>query len=46
MENVYDDPAYAEVVKELKEKLAAMRVQYKDSKELDQYYIDKYTEAR
>lgn len=44
--NVYDDPAYAEVVKELKEKLAAMRVQYKDSKELDQYYIDKYTEAK
>ena len=44
--NVYHDPAYAEVVKELKGKLAAMRVQYKDSKELDQYYIDKYTEAR
>ena len=44
--NVYDDPAYAEVVKELKEKLVAMRGQYKDSKELDQYYIDKYTEAR
>ena len=44
--NVYDDPAYADVVTELKEKLAAMRVHYKDSKELDQYYIDKYTEAR
>lgn len=44
--NVYDDPAYAEVVKELKEKLAAMRVHYKDSKELDQYYIDKYTELK
>ena len=44
--NVYDDPAYAEVVKELKEKLTAMRIQYKDSKELDQYYIDKYTEVK
>ncbi len=43
--NVYDNPAYAEVVKELTEKLAAMRVQYKDSKELDQYYIEKYREA-
>ena len=44
MKNVYDDPAYAEVVTDLKKKLAAMRVQYKDSPELDQAYIDKYQE--
>ena len=46
MKNVYNDPAYAEVVKELTEKLAAMRVEYKDSPELDQQYIDKYNELK
>ncbi|MEL6917809.1 MAG: sulfatase/phosphatase domain-containing protein, partial [Bacteroidota bacterium] len=40
MNNVYEDPAYADVVAELKSKLADLRVQYKDSEELDQYYID------
>ena len=42
MNNVYDDPAYAEIVKELTSKLAAMRVKYKDSPELDQYNIDRF----
>ena len=42
LNNVYDDPAYADVVTELKEKLAELRVKYKDSEELDQKYIDKY----
>ncbi|WP_460538556.1 sulfatase family protein [Echinicola sediminis] len=42
MKNVYDDPAYADVVKELKEKLEKLRIKYKDSKELDQHYIQKY----
>ncbi|MEK6152798.1 sulfatase [Flavobacteriaceae bacterium 3-367] len=40
MNNVYNDPAYADVVAELKTKLAALRVQYKDSEELDKYYIE------
>ena len=40
MNNVYDDPAYAEVVKELKVKLDELRVQYKDSDELNQHYIE------
>ena len=40
--NVISDPAYSEVVIELKEKLAEMRLEYKDSPELDQYYIDLY----
>jgi arylsulfatase A-like enzyme len=39
MNNVYDDPAYADVVKELKVKLADLRVKYKDSEELDQKFI-------
>jgi arylsulfatase A-like enzyme len=42
LQNVYSDPAYAEIVKDLEEKLAALRVKYKDSKELDQKYIDMY----
>lgn len=42
MKNVYDDPAYAEVVTELKQKLADLRVKYKDSESLDQQYIDMY----
>ena len=46
MKNRFNDPAYADVVKTLKTKLAAMRVKYRDSKELDQKYIDIYTEAR
>ncbi len=42
MKNVYDDPAYADVVADLSQKLADLRVQYKDSEELDQMYIDMY----
>ncbi len=42
--NVYDDPAYTEVVEELKTKLSDLRVKYKDSEELDQKYIDKYNQ--
>ncbi len=42
--NVYNDPAYAEVVKKLKNELAELRVKYKDSKELDQKYIDIYNQ--
>lgn len=40
MNNVYADPAYFEVVTELKKKLDELRVQYKDSDELNQHYID------
>ncbi len=42
MNNVYDDPAYAETITELKTKLQELRVKYKDSPELDQKYIDVY----
>jgi arylsulfatase A-like enzyme len=41
MKNVYDDPEYAGIVKELELKLAGLRVKYKDSKDLDQMYIEK-----
>lgn len=42
MKNVFDDPAYADIVSDLQLRLAELRVKYKDSAELDQYYIDKY----
>jgi hypothetical protein len=42
MKSVYDDPAYADVVKELKAKLADLRIRYRDSEELDQHFIDLY----
>jgi hypothetical protein len=42
MNNVYADPAYAEIVADLKIKLADLRVKYKDSRELDLRFIEKY----
>ena len=42
MNNIYDDPAYKEVVIGLKLELDALRTQYKDSVQLDQKYIDSY----
>ncbi len=42
MTSVYDDPAYADVVEELKIKLTDMRLKYKDSPELDQANIDRF----
>ena len=46
MNNVYDDPAYADIVKTLKAQLTELRVKYKDSPELDQKYIDLYTQKQ
>lgn len=45
LNNVIDDPAYADTVADLKEKLAALRVQYKDNEQLDAQYIEDYREA-
>ncbi len=44
MNNVYNDPAYTEVVQELTKKLVDLRVHYKDSPESDQKYIDLYNQ--
>ena len=46
MKNVYSDPAYSEIAKELKNKLADLRIKYKDSEELDKFYIEKYEELK
>lgn len=40
--NVYNDPQYAAVVKALKDKLQAVRKKYKDSEALDNHYIQLY----
>jgi arylsulfatase A-like enzyme len=42
MNNVYNDPLFAKIVAELKIKLSLLRDKYKDSEELDQYFIDSY----
>ncbi len=44
MKNVYNDPKYASVKKELHQKLNELRKKYKDSEELDKMYIEKYKE--
>jgi len=44
MMNVYENPAYADIITELKTKLAELRVKYKDSPALDQQFIDLYQE--
>lgn len=44
MKNVYNDPKYAKIKAELHQKLAALRVKYKDSEALDKQYLTKYLE--
>ena len=48
MKNVYEDPLYTDVVKTLKKDLSGLRLKYKDSKQLDQQYIDqtKHTKVK
>lgn len=41
MNNVYEDPVYAETVAKLKNDLEELRSKYRDSKELDQEFIEK-----
>ena len=42
MNNVYNDPAYRNIVADLKNDLNTLRVQYKDSRELDLKFIENY----
>ena len=44
MKNVYDDPAYTEVKKELHQQLEQLRVQYRDNDSLNQHFIEEYKE--
>ena len=41
MKSVYNDPAYADIQAKLHKDLTALRKKYKDSPELDQYYIQR-----
>ena len=42
LHNIYDDPAYASIVTQLKLELKEMRIKYQDSEELDQKFIEIY----
>jgi len=44
LNSVYNDPAYADVVVTMTQKLKDIRVKYKDSDELDQHFIELYKE--
>jgi arylsulfatase A-like enzyme len=46
MKNVYDDPEYSDVVKELTKKLADMRIKYQDSEELDNANIKRFVNRK
>lgn len=46
MTNVYNNPEYAEVRKEMKQKLKEIRRKYKDSEELDNQYIQLYKDRK
>jgi arylsulfatase A-like enzyme len=41
MQSVYGDPAYLEIQETLHERLAELRLQYGDSDELNQYYLER-----
>lgn len=45
MRNVYDDPAYAKVKKEMHKKLGELRAKYRDSDENDRWFI-KYNNTK
>jgi hypothetical protein len=42
LKNVYDDPAYAKVKKDLHGRLEGLRKKYKDSAALSQQYVDNF----
>ena len=44
LKNVYDDPAYADVRAAMHKKLDEVRIYYKDSEKLDEFYISQYRE--
>lgn len=46
MNNVYNDPEYAEVRMMMKSKLKQLRKKYKDSEKLDNYYIELYNDRK
>ena len=45
LKNLYNDPAYADVQKDMHAKLNEARIKYEDSDEKDKYYLDAYLKA-
>jgi arylsulfatase A-like enzyme len=46
MKSIYNDPAYADVQKDLHRRLTELRTQYGDSDELDQKYIQEFAKKK
>ncbi len=46
MHNVYSDPAYADVQKDMHQRLTDLRAKYGDSDELNQHFIDAVTKKK
>lgn len=46
MNNVYNNPAYHDIVNKLKTALKEMRIKYKDSPELDKKFIESYKKSK
>lgn len=46
MNNIYEDPAYADIRSDLHQKLKDLREQYGDSEELEKKYLDEYLDHR
>jgi len=44
LKNVYNDPDYAKIKKDLHARLEQLRKKYKDNTQLSQRYIDKFME--
>jgi arylsulfatase A-like enzyme len=44
MRNVYNDPAYNDIRKDMHQKLKDMREKYGDSDENNEFFLDKYLE--
>ena len=46
MNNVYNNPKYANILNKLKKELVAMRIKYKDSPELDKKFIADFNKKK
>jgi hypothetical protein len=46
MKSIYNDPAYADVQKDLHKRLTELRTQYGDSDELDQKFIQEFAKKK
>ena len=45
MKSVYNNPAYADVQKDMHKRLNELRIKYGDSDAIDQHYLKEYLKA-